>query len=76
MAFEEVEQGDEQVRVGRAFAKLPSPDSGQVEEALGPLRLIERCCKRRQSERDRVGWSLNVQGVDCVARGAGFWQGS
>ena len=76
MPFEEVEQGDEQSRVGGAFAKLLSPDSGQVEEALGPLRFIERCCKRRQSERDRVGWSLGVQGVNYVTGGAGFWQGS
>ena len=43
MTFKEVEQGDEQGRVGRALAKLVSPDSGQVEEALRPSRFIERC---------------------------------
>ena len=46
MPFEEVEQGNEQSRVGGAFTQLLSPDSGQVEEALGPLRFIERCGER------------------------------
>ena len=62
MTFEEIEHGREQSRVCSAFAKLLSPDSGQVEEALGPPRFIERCSKRRQSERDRIGWSFGVQG--------------
>ena len=43
MAFEEVEKRDEQGWLGGAIAKLVSPDSGQVEEALRPSRFIERC---------------------------------
>ena len=46
MSFEEVEQGDEQGRVGRAVTKILSPDSGQLEEALGPPWFIERCGQR------------------------------
>jgi len=30
MTFEKVEQSDEQGRIGRTFAKVVSPDSGQV----------------------------------------------
>ena len=62
MRLKEVEKRDEQGRVGGPVAKLLSPDSGQVEKAAGPLRFIERCSKRRQSERDRVGWSFSVHG--------------
>ena len=66
MGFKEVEEGDEQLRVRSPLPKLLSPDSGQVEEAPGPLWFIERCCKRRESERYRVswriGWSFGVQG--------------
>ena len=76
MGFQEVEQSDEQRGVRGTLPKFLSPDSGQVEEALGPLGLIERCGKRRQCKRDRVSWCFGVQGVDCAARGAGDWQGS
>ena len=46
MSLKEVEEGNEQVRIGCAFAKVVSPDSGQVEQALRPSRFIERCGQR------------------------------
>ena len=46
MSFKEVEESDEQVRIGRPRAKFASPDSGQVEEPLRPSWLIERCGQR------------------------------
>ena len=62
MRLKKVEKREKQGRVRGPLAKLSSPDSGQVEKALGPLRLIERCSKRRQCERDGVGWSFGVHG--------------
>ena len=46
MRFKKVEQGDEQRRVGGSLAQVVRPDSGQVEEAAGPSRFIERCGQR------------------------------
>ena len=47
MSFEEVEEGDEHGGVVGAFAQIVSPDSGQVKEAPGPHRFIERCGEGR-----------------------------
>lgn len=43
MGFKEVEKCDEQGGIGRLLAKVASPDSGQVDEALRPSWLFERC---------------------------------
>ena len=47
MRLEKLEQRHEQRPFAGPSAKLACPDSGQVEEALRPPRLIERCGKRR-----------------------------
>jgi hypothetical protein len=37
-------------RLGRSGAKLVRPNSGQVEEAMGPAAVTERCRKRGKGQ--------------------------
>jgi hypothetical protein len=66
MSFKEVEEGDEQGRVGGALAKFESPDSGQVEEALRPSWIAERCGQRSKAEGNRVVWTFVVHGLGFI----------
>jgi two-component system cell cycle response regulator DivK len=54
MTFEESKGGHEKCRAGGAAAQLVSPDSGQIEKALRPPLVAERCRERRQRKRDRI----------------------
>ena len=45
MRLQEAQNGREQRRFARTRAKLVRPDSGQVEEAVGPAAVAERCRK-------------------------------
>ena len=56
MPLEEAEERCQQLWLPRASAKLVSPDSGQVEEALRPTIVSERCGKRGKREGDGVIW--------------------
>ena len=46
MRFKKFEECDQQDGIRSPFAQLVSPDSGQVEEALGPSWFIKRCGQR------------------------------
>ena len=46
MRLEKLDQRDEEPRLAGPSPELVCPNSGQVEEALRPLRVIERCGKR------------------------------
>ena len=56
MRFEEAEQRRKQVRLGGPTTQLVSPDSGQINEALRPTVVAERCGKRAKRESDGVIW--------------------
>ena len=74
MCFEKFEQRGQQPWLTGALPELVCPDSGQVEEALRPPRLIERCGKRRERESTWVGgigWRLAVQGLGLLRE----WEG-
>ena len=58
MRFEEGDQRREQAGVGRLGAKLVRPDSGQVEEAVGPSLVAKRCRKRGKGNGQRIIWRL------------------
>ena len=64
MRLEKLDQRGEQPRLARASPELICPDSGQVEEAPGPLRLIERCGKRRECKGVGIGWRLAEHGLE------------
>jgi hypothetical protein len=46
MRFKEPYQRREERGFSGSGPKLVCPDSGQVQEALSPARITERCCKR------------------------------
>src|SRR4051794_30979299 len=54
MRFEETQQSGEHSRVSRPRPKLPSPDSGQIDESPRPPRIAKRCGKRGERESHRV----------------------
>jgi hypothetical protein len=55
--FQEPDQSGKQGRLSRPAAKLVCPDSGQIDEPLGPPRLTKRCRKRGKGKSDSIGWS-------------------
>jgi len=66
MRLEKLDQRGEEPRFAGPTPELVRPDSGQVEEALRPLRLVERCGKRRKCKGIGIGWSLAVHGLGRI----------
>jgi len=64
MRFQKANQGGKQVWVGGAAPQLLCPDSGQVEEALRPAALSERCRKRGKGERVGIVVSFVDHGLE------------
>jgi len=56
--LEKRNQACQQLRVGGPAPEFIRPDSGQVEEPLGPSLVPERCRKRGKGNRQRVIWRL------------------
>ena len=54
MRLEETEQRREERRLGGSDLELFSPDSGQVEKALRPAIIAERCPERAKRQRNRI----------------------
>ncbi len=54
MRFEETQQTGQQCRLRGARAKLVDADSGQVEKALRPAVIAQRCCQRRKRYREWI----------------------
>ena len=66
--FEEAQQRGEQRRLAGTAAELIRPDSGQVEEPMRPPFVAERCRKRGEGERDRIGWTWGSHGLETARR--------
>jgi hypothetical protein len=58
--FQEADDGCEQPRLGSAPPELICPDTGQVEEALRPPLVGERCSKRGKAKRQRIAGYRSV----------------
>ena len=56
MRLEKADESGEKRRFTGAGPKLVCPDSGQLDEALSPARLTERCCKGVKRERKGIIW--------------------
>ena len=77
MRFEKLDQRGEEPRFAGPAPELVRPDSGQIEEALRPLRLIERCGKRRECKGVGIGWRLAVHGLELnTSMGGSDWRRS
>ena len=50
VCLEEPDERGENSRLGSPRAKLVRPNSGQVEEAMGPAAVTERCRKRGKGQ--------------------------
>jgi hypothetical protein len=65
--LEKADQPGKEIGVPRAGAELVRPNSSQVEEALGPAAVAERCRERRESERMRIIMRFALHGLRwCV----------
>ena len=69
MGFQETQERGEKRRIIKTIPELAGPDSGQVEEALRPTLVAERCGKRSEGERDRIIWYPGGHGLECVRAG-------
>ena len=69
MPFKKTEQRREHCRVVDPVPELLGPDSGQVEEALRPTIVAERCDKRSEGERHRIIWYPKVHSLKCARAG-------
>ena len=58
MRFQEGDQGGKKPWIARPAPELIRPDSGQVEEAVGPSLVAKRCRKRGKGNGQRVIWRL------------------
>ena len=58
MPFQECDQRRKQRRIIRLVPKLVCPDSGQVQEPLGPTFVAERCRKGGKGNSQRIIWRL------------------
>jgi hypothetical protein len=65
-----LEKGDhrgEQPGIGGARSKLVRPNSGQVEQALRPALVAERCRKRGEGNSHRIIWCLGLHSLEPAA---------
>jgi len=46
VSFEEADERGEKPRLSRSGTELLCPDSGQIEEPMGPPSITERCRER------------------------------
>ena len=58
MAFQECEHRGKQRRIVGLVPKLFCPDSGQVQEPLGPTFVAKRCRKGGKGNSQRIIWRL------------------
>jgi hypothetical protein len=56
VGLEEAKQRGEEFHVSRAGTELVGPDSGQVEEALRPTLIAERCRQGGEGKSDGIVW--------------------
>jgi hypothetical protein len=64
MRFEETKQRREKRRIGETVPQLVGPDSGQVDEALRPTVIAERCGQRSERQRDGIIWYPKGHGLE------------
>ena len=64
MRLEEFDDGYEKSRIACAAAELVRPDSGQIEKALRPALVPERCRKSGKGYGNSVDWSRRRHGLD------------
>ena len=75
--LEEAQKRSEKVGITSPGTKLAGPNSGQVDEPLGPPVITKRCRKRSESKRDCIVWTCMLQGVDILGlKGWGIWRRS
>ena len=71
MRLEKADQRAQQCRLARPRAQLIRPDSGQVEEALRPAPVPERCRKRGQTQDGGIAggmiWRRRLHGLGIAA---------
>ena len=58
VCLEEPDERGENSRLGSPRAKLVRPNSGQVEEAMGPAAVTERCRKSGKGQCVDVLWGI------------------
>ena len=61
MRFQEAKQRSEHGRLIDAPSKLFSPDSGQVDEPVGPTVVTKRCRKSGKPKSLSVDWRIPAQ---------------
>ena len=62
--FEKADQRREQRRIGRPAPELICPDSGQIQEPLGPAFVTKRCRKGGKSKGQWIIWRPRWQGLE------------
>ena len=58
MRLKEGDQRRKQSRIASLAPKLVCPDSGQIQEPLGPAVVRKRCRKRGKGNREWIVWRL------------------
>ena len=66
MRFEESKQRRKQNPIAGPGPKLIRPDSGQVQEPVGPAFVRKRCSQRCKREGLRVSWRLRAHHLDTL----------
>jgi hypothetical protein len=69
--FEEADERSEQDRRICLITEHFRPDSGQIEEALGPPGFAERCGESREADGDGIDWSFVAHALGPVDWEAG-----
>lgn len=69
MGLEEADEGSKQSRLSSAGSKLICADSGQVEKALRPSIIAERCGESGKGNSMRIVVGFVPHGVICSAKG-------
>ena len=65
MGFEEAQERGEKRRIVQPAPELVGPDSGQVEKALRPTFVPERCRERGEGNSRGIIWCWVRHGLSC-----------
>jgi hypothetical protein len=65
VSFEEAQQRGEKRRIAQPVPELVGPDSGQVEKALRPTIVPERCRERGEGNSCGIIWCWVRHGLSC-----------
>ena len=71
MRFEKSDESREQQTRLCLISEHFRPDSGQIEEPLGPPGFAERCGESREAECDGIDWSFVAHAIGPVDWEAG-----